>query len=67
VRGNRLAASRILRVSYKTMLNKIAEYGLAGDNGRPRPSFVVNAATAGGSARPAMPPRSDPGPSPDAK
>jgi transcriptional regulator with PAS, ATPase and Fis domain len=28
VRGNRLAASRILRVSYKTMLNKIAEHGL---------------------------------------
>jgi DNA-binding NtrC family response regulator len=28
VSGNRLAASRILRVSYKTMLNKIAAYGL---------------------------------------
>jgi len=28
VQGDRLEASRILRVSYKTMLNKIAEYGL---------------------------------------
>ena len=28
VRGNRLAASRILGVSYKTMLNKITKYGL---------------------------------------
>ncbi len=28
VRGNRLAASRILQVSYKTVLNKITEYGL---------------------------------------
>jgi transcriptional regulator with GAF, ATPase, and Fis domain len=28
VRGNRLAASRILGVSYKTMLNKVTQYGL---------------------------------------
>ena len=32
VHGNRLAASRILRVSYKTMLNKIAEHGLTRKN-----------------------------------
>jgi len=34
VRGNRLEASRILGISYKTMLNKITEYGLSGKNGR---------------------------------
>jgi two-component system response regulator AtoC len=28
VRGNRLAAARILGISYKTMLNKVAAYGL---------------------------------------
>jgi two-component system response regulator AtoC len=67
VRGNRLAASRILRVSYKTMLNKIAEYGLASDSGRPRPRFVVDTATAGAGARPGAPPRLQAGPSPDAK
>src|SRR5258705_9779012 len=43
VRGNRLAASRILRVSYKTMLNKITEYGLTAPKGRTRPSFVAPA------------------------
>jgi DNA-binding NtrC family response regulator len=32
VRGNRLAASRILRISYKTMLNKITEHGLTRKN-----------------------------------
>ena len=36
-----LVASRILGVSYKTMLNKITEYGLTGKNGR-----VVGAGTA---------------------
>ena len=30
VRGNRLAASRILGVSYKTILNKVTQYGLTG-------------------------------------
>jgi len=34
VRGNRLEASRILKVSYKTMLNKITEYGLTRRNGQ---------------------------------
>jgi len=34
VGGNRLAASRILGISYKTMLNKITEYGLTCKNGR---------------------------------
>jgi two-component system response regulator AtoC len=67
VRGNRLAASRILRVSYKTMLNKIAEYGIACEGSRSRPSFVVDAATTGSSARPVLPPGSDAGTSPDAK
>jgi two-component system, NtrC family, response regulator AtoC len=43
VRGNRLAASRILRVSYKTMLNKITEYGLTVSSGRARPPFVAAA------------------------
>jgi two-component system response regulator AtoC len=41
VRGNRLAASKILRVSYKTMLNKITEYGLTCQNGRGRPILVA--------------------------
>jgi len=41
VGGNRLAASRILRVSYKTMLNKIAEYGLIVQNRRTRPAFMA--------------------------
>ena len=63
VRGNRLAASRILRVSYKTMLNKITEYGLNGSSGRVRPPFVA--------AAPAtlLPPPISPdaGASPDAK
>jgi hypothetical protein len=63
VRGNRLAASRILRVSYKTMLNKITEYGLTVSSGRARPPFVASA--------PAIllpPPISpDAGASPDAK
>ena len=45
VRGNRLAASRILKVSYKTILNKIAEYGLAQRDGRAGAS-VAPAATA---------------------
>ncbi len=63
VRGNRLAASRILRVSYKTMLNKITEYGLTAPNGRTRPRFV---AAAPGTLMP--PPISpDAGASPDAK
>jgi two-component system response regulator AtoC len=63
VRGNRLAASRILRVSYKTMLNKITEYGLTVPRRRTRPPFVA--------AAPAtlMPPPISPdaGASPDAK
>jgi len=41
VHGNRLAASRILKVSYKTVLNKITEYGLTLPNGRTRPTFVA--------------------------
>jgi two-component system response regulator AtoC len=61
VRGNRLAASRILRVSYKTMLNKITEYGLTVPTGRTRLTFVVTAPTAA-----AEPPTSS-GASPDAK
>ena len=34
VRGNRLAASRILGVSYKTILNKVTQYGLTAGNSR---------------------------------
>ncbi len=63
VRGNRLAASRILRISYKTMLNKITEYGLTVPSGRIRPTFVAAAPAA------APPPPTTPGAgaSPDAK
>jgi len=41
VRGNRLEASRILRVSYKTILNKVTEYGLTGKNGHDQQSPAV--------------------------
>jgi DNA-binding NtrC family response regulator len=34
VHGNRLAASRILGVSYKTILNKVTQYGLTAGNSR---------------------------------
>ena len=45
VRGDRLAAARILAVSYKTLLNKISEHGLTGKNARARTSFVSAADT----------------------
>ena len=63
VHGNRLAASRILRVSYKTMLNKITEYGLTIPNGRARPALSGTAPSA------VLPPPATPvaGVSPDAK
>jgi len=63
VHGNRLAASRILRVSYKTMLNKITEYGLTIPNGRARPPLSGTAPSA------VLPPPASPGASvsPDAK
>ena len=49
VRGNRLAASRILGVSYKTMLNKITEYGLTCSNGRAgAPTGAIVPASPGG-------------------
>ena len=64
VRGNRLAASRILRVSYKTMLNKITEYGLTCQSGRARSSYLT-AAPAG--MLPPSPPPIGAGLGPDAK
>jgi two-component system response regulator AtoC len=63
VGGNRLAASRILRVSYKTMLNKIAEYGLSVQSRRTRPAFMPTASV--DAFRP--PVSSGAAPSPDAK
>jgi two-component system, NtrC family, response regulator AtoC len=62
VRWNRLAASQILRVSYKTMLNKITEYRLTGQHVHARPSFVDPA-----SIFPLSPPWTHDGSSPDAK
>jgi transcriptional regulator with GAF, ATPase, and Fis domain len=53
VRGNRLEASRILKVSYKTMLNKITEYGLTRRNGQ---SGSAAAEASSGVLRAAPPP-----------
>ena len=63
VRGNRLEASRILRVSYKTMLNKITEYGLTGWSGEPG----APAPTTPGVLAAAAPPETDARSRPDAK
>ncbi len=53
VRGNRLEASRILKVSYKTMLHKITEYGLTRRNGQ---SGSAAAEASSGVLRAAPPP-----------
>src|SRR5262245_11321003 len=53
VRGNRLAASRILGISYETILTKITEYGLIHKNGRvvaAAAAAVVPASTRGAGA-----------------
>ena len=65
VRGNRLEASRILRVSYKTMLNKLTAYGLTRTNGHAQSSLVGAAMVAG--VLPAAPPGNDACSNPDAK
>lgn len=65
VHGNRLAAARILRVSYKTMLNKITEYGLTRTSGRARAS--VGVASTSAAVLPVSPPGSHAGASLDAK
>jgi two-component system response regulator AtoC len=65
VRGNRLEASRILRVSYKTMLNKITAYGLTRTNGHAQSSLGGAATVAG--VLPAAPPGNDACSNPDAK
>ena len=65
VRGNRLEASQILKVSYKTMLNKITEYGLTRTNGRAQSSLVAAATVAG--VLPAAPLGNDACSNPDAK
>ncbi len=62
VRWNRLAASRILGVSYKTMLNRITEYRLTGQQVPARASFVDPA-----SIFALSPPRTHDGSNPDAK
>ncbi|MGH7344793.1 MAG: sigma-54 interaction domain-containing protein [Candidatus Rokuibacteriota bacterium] len=65
VRWNRLAAARILAVSYKTMLNKITEYRLIDKNARPRTGLAGPVTSAG--VLPALPPSRHAGSNLDAK
>jgi transcriptional regulator with PAS, ATPase and Fis domain len=67
VRGNRLEASRILRVSYKTILNKITEYGLTRRNGDDHPATQAAAELPSGVFPPARLTERDAGSRPDAK
>ena len=63
VSWNRAEAARILKVSSKTLLNKIAEYGLSVQSRRTRPAFMPTASV--DAFRP--PVSSGAAPSPDAK